>query len=223
MSTLADPALGVVLRGPDADGLRVASFGVDLRRAVPAAEPVAADETARAAGYAHGWAQGRRDAALAQAQEQAAQRERDRVADADRQVALQRALQGIDAAAAALHRDLAPAVAALEEVLLDAGYELAEALLGRELCTGTPGRDAVARAMALVPADGPVTVRLHPADLATLSGTDESTVEHRVLGRLVTLVADPALGTGDAVARCASSTVDARLAGALARVRQALA
>ncbi len=223
MNTSADPAGAGVLRGRDADGLRRASFSVDLRRAVPApARPGDADESARAAGYARGWAQGQRDAAPAEAEARAGEPARAQAADAARQAALHRALRAVDTAASALHDELSPAVARLEELLLDAAYQVAQALLGRELSTTEPGRDALARALALAPPDGPVTVRLSPADHAALAGPDGSTVEHQVAGRIVTLVADPSLRPGDALAQCGNATIDARLAEALARVRAVL-
>ena len=64
----------------------------------------------------------------------------------------------------------------------------------------------------------PVTVRLSPTDLAVLGTSGTRDID----GRAVTLVADPALHRGDAIAECDATTVDARIAEGLDRVRQAL-
>ena len=78
--------------------------------------------------------------------------------------------------------------------------------------------DASARARAALervltvpalPAD--VVVRMHPQDLAALGEVPGG----------ITVVPDPALAPGDAVAEHADGSVDARLGAAFARVRTA--
>jgi flagellar assembly protein FliH len=97
---------------------------------------------------------------------------------------------------------------------------LAEAVIGRELAlTVNGGAEAMKRALDMAPRQRPVTVRLHPEDLATLAMHD-TTVE--VDGRTVTLVPDASLGRGDAVANSDATEVDARLAAALDRAGKAL-
>jgi flagellar assembly protein FliH len=80
-----------------------------------------------------------------------------------------------------------------------------------------PGREAIARALALAPEGRPVTVRLNSDDWMTI-GMDEVVID----GRKVTLVDDPSLSRGDAVAQCDATTIDARLGPALQRVREVL-
>lgn len=214
-----------VLRAADAAAVPAVRFDIDLgarfRSAVADNLLGEARAAALAQGYAAGWAEGKRQAAEAartaaeQAAEQAAR------AAADRTAATERAVAAVAAAATALERQLGPAVAAAEEAILRAAVALTEVLLGHELAaTRSPGEDALRRALALAPAHRPVIVRLHPADLATLAGPGAAGRE--VDGRAVTLLADPALQPGDAVAECDATTVDARLGAALDRVREVL-
>jgi flagellar assembly protein FliH len=213
-----------IVRGAEAPEVSVARFNVDLRRD---REPTELSERvraqARATGYAEGWGEGHRAAQLAAqavAQQHAASA---RVAELARAAALQRALGAVAGAVAAMESRVAPDIAALEDAVLRAACQIAEALLGRELAVAAePGRDALRRALSLVPPDGPVIVQLNPADLAALTGGDAAECEHAYEGRQVLLRANPALAPGDAIADCGPTTVDARLATAAERVRQAL-
>jgi flagellar assembly protein FliH len=176
---------------------------------------------ARSAGYTAGWAHGLREARdTARSSRERINEESRRVA-AQRKVSLERATHAVLTAAAALELRNGPAVVALEDAVVDAAIELAQALLGRELSTvDAPGRDALARVLALVPAGSVVRVRMCPMDHAALVAADG---DERVLdGRTVTLVADPALEPGDAVADHELATVDARLSTAVARLRREL-
>ena len=83
-----------------------------------------------------------------------------------------------------------------------------------------PGLDALRRALAMAPDTGTLTVRLHPDDLASLGAPDG---EYTLHGRTVLLRPDPGLSPGDAIAEQGSTTIDARLAEAIARVRAELA
>ena len=113
-----------------------------------------------------------------------------------------------------------PAAAQTDEQVLRAALQLTRALLGRELVLTTqPGLDALRRALVHTPANRPVTVWLSPADLGAL--TDGGTALHTVDGREVTLLADPALASGDAVAECDAVRVNARLSAALERLDEA--
>lgn len=168
---------------------------------------------ARAEGYAAGWAEGRRVAA-ATAQRETAERRAElddmRAAAAARQDLVLAALR------AALDRaelELQDRQAALGVAAVDLALELVETFLGRELeLSREPGLDAVRRAVAAVETDVRIVVRLHPDDLATLH--PGAAVDPRV-----TLVADPSLVRGDAVAETEDRVVDATVASALARVR----
>lgn len=197
-----------------------ARFDVDLREREMFPPELVAQVRAEveAAGYAAGWAQGRREARTG------AEAEAERVATEAAEVAemqrhrFERALRAIGDAADALERRAVPAAEDIEEQIVATAFALAEAVLGRELRTATePGREALTRALALVPGASPVTVRLNPSDRLTIGQT-----ELVMDGRTVSLVDDPSLGPGDALALCDATKVDARLGPALDRVREVL-
>jgi flagellar assembly protein FliH len=168
-------------------------------------------ETARAQGYAVGWAQGRREA------EAAVRAEVDELA---RTAALReeqcRAEQA--AAAAALRTATAAAhellVAACERVDEQAGalaLELTRTLLG---ALDPDVAHVLERVRGLLPAHAVGSVRLHP-EVAAVAG------DLADLGVLV--VADPSLGRADAVAQADDHVVDLRVDEALARLAEVLA
>lgn len=116
-------------------------------------------------------------------------------------------------AAEDLRRRQALELKGLEDTLARAAFDLATAVVGRELqLSSSPGGDALARAMALVPAGCIATARLHPGDLASLGPMSD----------LVTLIADPAVEPGGCVLEVGDSRIDAQLGPALDRVRAAL-
>lgn len=119
-------------------------------------------------------------------------------------------------------RDLAVAKAAWEEVgpgqTVGIALEIAEMVLMREVATASdPGRDAIVRCLTEVTATESAVLRLNPADLAALGTFDDLLVD-----RSFELVPDPAVASGDAVADTTTGSVDARLRGALGRVREEL-
>jgi flagellar assembly protein FliH len=212
-----------VLRGTDTGAVAAARFDTDLRTRQGATGELAAAvrAEAQAAGYATGWAQGRREADIV------AQADRDQLLaaahelTAQHQAAASAALRALAAAGAGLERRALPLAADLEDAVVRTAFALAEAILGRELAVAAnPGRDALARVLALASAGRPVVVRLNPADHALLC--EDGTVAHEIDGRTVTLVADGSLASGDAVATCDATEIDARLDTALARVKEAL-
>jgi len=83
------------------------------------------------------------------------------------------------------------------------------------------GADALRRAMNAAPDQGPVVVNLHPDDYRNLVGT-ATDGDYNYQGRPVHLRPDPALRPGDAVAETGTTTVDASLAAAVQRAREAL-
>jgi flagellar assembly protein FliH len=181
---------------------------------------------ARAVGYAQGWSQGSREAAEAGAVELAA-------AHADRELSLAAQRQRIESASQALHRaadELAQATMVItdqiEDQILAAAVELAEALLGRALRDPEVAAPAaLARVLRLAPANEPVTVWLNPVDYDTLTGPAGAGLVGSVegaSGRGITFETDPGLQAGDALARCASTTIDARLSEGVARLREYL-
>ena len=209
-----------ILRDDRADSARAARFDVDLRHpeSLPDEVLAAARVEAEAAGYAAGWAQGRREAKAAAE----AQADRDALAAEEVLGALteqvERTMTAMARAASTLERQAVPAILEIEQAIVEAAFQIAEAIVGRELRTATePGREAVARALALTADQRPVTVRLNPADRMSI-GTTEVVVD----GRTVTLVADTRLRAGDAVAVCDATTVDARIGPAVERVREVL-
>ncbi|RZS91418.1 flagellar assembly protein FliH [Motilibacter rhizosphaerae] len=215
VSTVVLP--GVPLRGAQAGTVR--SAGIGQRLTAPVLSPDQAREAARSEGYAVGWAAGMREAAAAvQAQVLAAQQEHAavRAAYAAR---VEAALGALERAGVELATRALPLVEEVADAITAGGYAVAEAVVGRELQQVAPGPDAVRRVLAQAPTGRPVLVRLAPEDVeAVLALGDEL-----VGGREVQLVADPSLRSGDAVAECDYTTIDARIGHALARVKEILA
>lgn len=213
-----------VLRGGDARQATRPAFQTDLRRGVPVDSDAVArvKEEARTAGYAEGWAQGQREAAVAlAAAEDRAVAEEQRYA-AQRAAATQQALGALARAAAALDARTAATVDEIEQLVAGYAVELAEAILARELADpATRGAEALRRAMTLAPPTGAATVSLHPDDYRLLaeSATDG---EYVVDGRPVRLRPDAALRPGDAIAEIGATTVDATVAAAVRRAREVL-
>jgi flagellar assembly protein FliH len=218
MSSSREP----VLRGAEATEVTAADFAVDLRHSTPppSAGVLAAREAARATGYAEGWAQGQRAARVA------AQALADQAAAAEQAAAqaraagARRALAALATAAADLDARRAPALGAVEDAILSAAVEVAEAIVGYEISRAEDRPvAAIRRALARVPS-GPVTVRVHPEDHRALVEAGGSAYEAD--GRAITVRPDAALAPGDAVADCGVVSVDATIAAAVARVREVL-
>ncbi len=221
MSTSPDP----IVRGSRASAATAARFEVDFRRTTDVPVPADLVEQARAsaiaAGYAEGWAQGQREAkAAAQAAEARARAAEQELAQA-RAAALDRAIGAVLAAADQVAQQSVPVAAELEDAVLRGAVEIAEALLGRAVAESPErGLDALRRVMATAPATGTLIVRLHPEDIDALGAPDGNYVLN---GRAVTLRPDTSLAPGDAIAEEGTSTIDARLAEAVRRVRAELA
>ncbi|HEV7685518.1 MAG TPA: FliH/SctL family protein, partial [Acidimicrobiia bacterium] len=124
----------------------------------------------------------------------------------------------------------------LEDTLARTAVDLASAIIGRELqISASPGADALARALALVPAGSMAVARLHPADAAVLAEAEAGAVAGigAVAGGYlvargsgtpasVTIIADPAVEPGGCILEVGESRIDAQLGPALDRVRAAL-
>ena len=112
-----------------------------------------------------------------------------------------------------LRRRQALELSGLEDTLARTAFDLASAVVGRELqLSSSPGADALARALALVPAGCMATARLHPGDVASLGAAPEA----------VAVIADPAIEPGGCILEVGDSRIDAQLGSALDRVRAAL-
>lgn len=154
--------------------------------------------------YEAGYADGQRDA-----EEAARNAERASVARVDNAVTA--LCRSVDAARSAYEERAAE----LESAVPRFAFELLEALFGRESVLAVdPGREAVARALALDEGSLPAVVRLSPDDadsigeLADLEGS-----------RPLTVVADPTVESGGAMVEIGSTTIDSQLSRALERVR----
>lgn len=184
----------------------------------------AALASARARGYATGYADGRRVAAEEQAAWLAAAEKAHATQEAqlaERAAVLANALR---AAAVELREATVPVLAEVEDVLVEAAFELATAVVGEALSDRiAAARAAVARALSGETAGAVAIVRLNPEDLALLEaagagdggGADTAASAPR-------LVADPALAPGDAIGELPAGWLDARVSSALARAREAL-
>jgi flagellar assembly protein FliH len=176
----------------------------------------AAEARGVAQGHSAGYAAGLRAAAA-----EVAERETRR--DAEHTAALraaeartERALASLAAATRALDERALPLVSEAEESIVTLAVQLAEALVGQELSVAeAAARLAVERVLAIAGPDSVRAVRLNPGDLAAL---DENL---RRRARL-TLVADPTIASGDAVADLDDGFLDARVSTAMSRVRDAL-
>ncbi len=159
------------------------------------------------AGYDAGFTAGLEDSASA-----IESRERDRA----QQFAV--VLDRLAAAADEIASEHAAVIATVEKDVVAIAFEIAQALLGRELrVIDDRGRDALRRALQFAPPVGPVVARLHPDDV-TMLGNPESIVA----GRSLTVTADTSLEPGDAIVDVSAARIDARIGPALARIREVL-
>ncbi|HST48194.1 FliH/SctL family protein [Jatrophihabitans sp.] len=203
------------------------AFDFGAGAAVPERLVEQARAEARAVGYAQGWAHGVRSAAETQTAESAVAAAELAALRARHSQQVGSALQALQAAAADLRQRTVTVTDEISDQILAAAVQLAEALLGRELrdpAVAAPA--ALARVLALVPDDQPVTVWLSPADHDTLTGPDGPALIGSVegaTGRALSYEMDPELQPGDARARCGSSTIDARLSAGVERLREYLA
>ena len=126
---------------------------------------------------------------------------------------LEAVIRSLDEAASDLHRRQALELAGLENALAQAAVDLASAIIGRELQVAqSPGADALARALALVPAGATATARLHPADAALITDAPGG----------LRIISDPAVESGGCILDVGDSRIDAQLGSALDRARAAL-
>jgi flagellar assembly protein FliH len=178
---------------------------IDYASLMPCAlvEGVTADR-GHAAGYEAGYAEGRRDAEAA-----AIETERENVARIESAVSALR--RSVDAAHSA-YKDRS---AEFESAVPRFAFDLLEALFGRESVLAVdPGREAVARALALEESTLPAVARLSPDDAETIGELADLWPS-----RPLTVVADPMVEPGGALVEVGSTTIDSQLSRALERVR----
>jgi flagellar assembly protein FliH len=204
---LAAPAGPRILEG---QGLSVRRRPLDPGRPIDYArlspctlmEGVAADH-AHASGYEAGYADGQRDAEAA-----AGDTERDSVARVESAVSALR--RSMDAARSAYEERSAQ----LESAVPRFAFELLETLFARESAIAIdPGRQAVARALALDESTLPAIARLSPEDADTIGELAD------LSSRPLTVIADPTVEPGGALVEIGSTTIDTQLSHALERVR----
>lgn len=184
--------------------------------AIKIGEETQSEARAEARGHAAGYAAGLRAAAEETRQlrerlaaEQAAVLELHR-AELDRTVGV------LTTAVQALNRRTLPVVADSQDILAASALDLAEAIVGHELAdVAGSARAALDRVLAQPAKPVKPMVRMNPDDLALL--TDEILAHAEA-----TFLPDPTLARGDAIAEYPDGFLDARIAIALERARQAL-
>jgi flagellar assembly protein FliH len=173
---------------------------------------------AHAEGFAAGHAEGMTAAAavVTETERAAAERLADVQARWERRVASATAALG--AAVTRFDEAALPVADEVRETIIGMVLTLVEDLLGRELALAdSPVLDAVRRALALVPADAPAVLRVHPDDLAEIPA--EALAE---LPDTVRIVGDTDVERAGAVAETGPRRIDAQLMAALERVQAVL-
>ncbi len=172
------------------------------------AEPGAGD-TGHDAGYEAGYAAGQEAArveALAEARQCRAR--------------LEQALGALGHATDAAALAFAQRQDQLEHSVAVFAFELLETLLGRELALAAhPGRDAVARALAVDHSALPATARLHPNDVEALRAVH---TEALMGTRELSVVVDASVEPGGALVEIGEATIDSQISTAVQRVRDLL-
>lgn len=200
----------LILRGDAARNARTVVFGDELSPGQVLATGPWADSynEVRLAAHAAGFRQGLDEGRAAGRAE--GRHEVDARADA--------ALRALEQAGERLARTDAVTLGEIAPKVVDLALELAGLILQRDV-TGSadPGLDALARVLPLAPEHGALVVRLNPDDVRQLGS-----VEALAPGRELTIVADPALGRGDAMVDAGPCRIDGRLDELMARVAAAL-
>lgn len=191
---------------------------------VPAELVDQARAEARSVGYAQGWSQGIRAAAASQASAREALRTQQEQIGAESAAQVESALRALNTAASRMDESILQITDEISDRILAAAVELAQSLLGEQLKDPlVSARAALARVLRLTSDTEPVTIWLSPQDHQTLTGPDGpalmAAVDATAIGR-ITLECDPALAIGDATARSAATSIDARLTEAVHRLRQ---
>ena len=189
----------------------------------PIVEPDEAVDEAYAAGYELGYVEGYNEGkAVGYADGYQAGNEKAAAAALDaameRDARLRAALDALTTAASECNTRQAASIADMEQTIVDAVFDLAQTLLGRELShTRTPGRDALARALSMVRDHGNVVAHLHPDDIDTVGDLAELAP-----GRVITIVPDASVEPAGCILEAGAMKVDAQLGTAIERAKRAL-
>ncbi|WP_169714605.1 FliH/SctL family protein [Dermatophilus congolensis] len=112
-----------------------------------------------------------------------------------------------------------PMIEELRGLVGDLAVDIAEELVGHHLAVGECAAvDQVRRALASIPRDVDVTLRVNPQDLEMVTDFTESTTQQR----RVRAIADATIAHGDVVATAQNLEVTVTLADAVAAVRKVL-
>lgn len=175
-----------------------------------------ARDAAQAQGYAVGWAQGRRTAAAEAAVEEARRVALHEEAETRREAEHRAALDALGEAAEQVRGLLDDLARAIEAQATDLAWSLTTTVLGLQVAKMGP-QDVVTRVLQVLPPAPVGTVRLHPSVAGSSAAQD-------LLSRGLDVVADPTLGSADALVEAVDgSVVDLRVREAMARVREVLA
>jgi flagellar assembly protein FliH len=177
-------------------------------------DPQPGTSSAHARGYAAGFAEGLRRAAEEERLAESVRQAELRAFIADGEARLARVIAALGGAVSQLNARLAPVIDDVDAVLVEAALELAEAVLQREVQEGhVTTADTLRRALALVPDEQTVTVRMSPVDLETLGDINTANI---------VVTADAAISSGDAIATMPHGWLDVRLFAALQRAKSVL-
>ncbi|TFV61704.1 UNVERIFIED_ORG: flagellar assembly protein FliH [Bacillus sp. AZ43] len=175
-------------------------------------------DRAHAEGFAAGHAEGMTAAAAVVAETERAAAERLAEVQARWERRMASATAALAAAVARFDEASVPVADEVRETVIGTVLTLVEDLLGRELAMAdSPVLDAVRRALALVPADAPAVLRVHPDDLAEIPADALAQ-----LPESVRVVGDPEVERAGAVAETGPRRIDAQLGSALERVQAVL-
>jgi flagellar assembly protein FliH len=181
---------------------------------------------AAAVGYAHGWSQGLREARDSVLARHVDAHDATALFAEQREDSLRSALTAIAQVAAQIEASATPHGTQIEDQIIAAAVEIAEALVGRELReTDEAARCAIARVLELTPDGEEVRIRINAEVFASF----ETGELNMLLGELsesqsrrVSLEPDTSLAAADAIGHCGASVIDARLAAGIQRVREHL-
>jgi len=214
MSSLSERTVprGRIVRGREANsaaGVQRSAARIDAGGGLQLDGPVAEhiQQEAHKEGFDAGYADGMRAAERAAA-----------VQEAQRAQEIQTLRAVFADAAQAYEYALGQTLSDLEDALGTAAVMLAEAIIGRELAVAeNPGRDAIARALALAPHHLPVTAHLNAEDAQRLGDVSA------IFGdRAITVIIDDAVSLGGCVLHVGRTEIDAQLEAAVDRARKAL-